>query len=80
MRHISLFVNGIFILVGVIGTLVYFHFGATQKVDGSVHRNVLINVGSLDWACVYCHYLWRSVCWGLHGCPDCAGRTHGFDP
>jgi hypothetical protein len=35
--------NGIAILVGVIGTLVYFHFGATQKTDGSVRRNVVIN-------------------------------------
>jgi len=40
------FVNGIFLLVGVIGTLIYFHFGATQKADGSVRRNVLINVGA----------------------------------
>jgi hypothetical protein len=38
-----LFLNGIFLLIGVIGTLVYFHFGATQKADGSVRRNVVVN-------------------------------------
>ena len=41
------FLNGIAVLVGVIGTLVYFHFGATQKTDGSVQRNVLVNI--LSW-------------------------------
>lgn len=41
------FLNGIAILVGVIGTLVYFHFGATQKADGSVQRNILVNI--LSW-------------------------------
>jgi len=40
------FVNGIFLLLGVIGTLVYFHFGATQKADGSVQRNVLVNIAA----------------------------------
>jgi hypothetical protein len=38
--------NAIVILVGVIGTLVYFHFGATQKADGAVQRNVLVNIMS----------------------------------
>jgi len=41
------FLNGIAVLVGVIGTLVYFHFGATQKADGSVRRNILVNI--LSW-------------------------------
>jgi len=36
--------QGILVLIGVIGTLVYFHFGATQKVDGSVHRNILVTI------------------------------------
>lgn len=39
-------VNGAAVLVGVIGTLVYFHFGASQKSDGSVSRNVLVNIAS----------------------------------
>ena len=39
-------VNGGFVLLGVIGTLVYFHFGASQKPDGSVSRNVPVNVTS----------------------------------
>jgi len=41
------FVNAVAVLVGVIGTLVYFHFGATLKADGSVRRNILINI--LSW-------------------------------
>jgi hypothetical protein len=41
------FVNAVAVLVGVIGTLVYFHFGATQKADGSVRRNILVNI--LSW-------------------------------
>lgn len=39
--------NGAAILVGVIGTLVYFHFGASQKADGSVRRNIVVS--SLSW-------------------------------
>ena len=39
--------NGAFVLVGVIGTLAYFQFGASQKTDGSVHRNILVNI--LSW-------------------------------
>ena len=35
-------INGALILVGVIGTLAYFHFGARQKADGSVKRNFLV--------------------------------------
>ena len=39
--------QGILVLIGVIGTLGYFHFGATQKADGSVRRNVLVTI--LTW-------------------------------
>lgn len=35
--------NGMLILIGVIGTLAYFHFGAKKKTDGDVKRNILIN-------------------------------------
>jgi hypothetical protein len=42
-----LFLNGAVVLLGVIGTLAYFHFGATQKADGSVQRNPLVN--GLAW-------------------------------
>lgn len=42
-----MFLNAVAVLVGVIGTLVYFHFGATQKADGSVQRNILVNI--LSW-------------------------------
>jgi len=42
-----MFLNAVAVLVGVIGTLVYFHFGATQKADGSVRRNILVNI--LSW-------------------------------
>jgi hypothetical protein len=37
----SLF-NGVVMLVGTVGTLAYFHFGARRKDDGSVKRNGLI--------------------------------------
>jgi len=39
--------NGILVLLGVVGTLAYFHFGASQKPDGSVRRNPLLNI--LAW-------------------------------
>jgi hypothetical protein len=39
--------QGAVLLVGVIGTMVYFHFGASQKTDGTVQRNVLVNI--LAW-------------------------------
>jgi hypothetical protein len=39
----SLF-NGVVMLVGTIGTLAYFHFGARRQADGSVKRNGLIEV------------------------------------
>lgn len=42
-----MFFNGVVVLLGVIGTLAYFHFGATQTDDGSVHRNPIVNI--LTW-------------------------------
>jgi hypothetical protein len=39
--------NGAVVLVGVIGTLVYFHYGASEKADGTIRRSVSINV--LSW-------------------------------
>lgn len=39
----SLF-NGVVMLVGTIGTLAYFHFGARRQADGSVKRNGLIEI------------------------------------
>lgn len=42
-----MFFNGVVVLLGVIGTLAYFHFGATQKADGSIQRNPLVNI--LAW-------------------------------
>lgn len=42
-----MFFNGVVVLLGVISTLAYFHFGATQKADGTVQRNPLLNV--LSW-------------------------------
>ena len=39
--------NGALILLGVVGTLAYFHFGARRKTDGTVKRNVLINILTL---------------------------------
>lgn len=39
--------NGALVLIGVVGTLAYFHFGARQKADGTVKRNFLIEI--LTW-------------------------------
>jgi hypothetical protein len=39
--------NGALILIGVIGTLAYFHFGTRQKADGSTNRNFLVNALTL---------------------------------
>jgi hypothetical protein len=39
--------SGVLILVGVLGTLAYFHFGARKWDDGSIKRNVFI--GALTW-------------------------------
>lgn len=44
---VLMIVNGAAILVGVIGTLAYFHFGASQKPDGTVRRNIIVSV--LSW-------------------------------
>lgn len=42
-----MFLNGVVVLIGVIGTLVYFQFGATQTADGSANRNPVVNI--LAW-------------------------------
>jgi hypothetical protein len=42
-----MFFNSVVVLLGVIGTLAYFHFGASQTEDGTVHRNPIVNV--LAW-------------------------------
>ena len=39
--------NGALILLGVIGTLSYFHYGARKKADGTVQRNSLVNILTL---------------------------------
>ena len=50
--------NGAFILLGVVGTLAYFHFGARQKADGSVKRNILVEtltlIGRVYIAITFC--------------------------
>lgn len=40
--------NGVLMLAGTIATLAYFQFGARRQVDGSVKRNVFVNL--LAWA------------------------------
>ena len=35
------------ILVGVVTTLAYFHYGARQKADGTVKRNIVIEILTL---------------------------------
>lgn len=42
-----MFLNGLVVLLGVVGTLAYFHFGASQKPDGAARRNPLVNI--LAW-------------------------------
>lgn len=39
--------NGVLILIGIIATLAYFHFGARQEDDGTVKRNIFVNL--LTW-------------------------------
>lgn len=39
--------NGIIILAGTVTSLIYFHFGARPKADGSMHRSGLIEI--LAW-------------------------------
>jgi len=34
--------SGVLIIIGVLGTLAYFHFSARKKDDGSIQRNALI--------------------------------------
>jgi hypothetical protein len=41
---VFMIINGALILLGVIGTLAYFHYGARRSADGSVKRNFLINI------------------------------------
>jgi len=36
--------NGFLILLGVVGTMAYFHFGAKQKEDGSIKRSILVTI------------------------------------
>ncbi len=38
--------NGAFILAGTVFTLIYFHFGASPKADGSIRRLGLIEIGA----------------------------------
>ena len=42
-----MFLNGVLVLIGVIGTLAYFHFGARQKLDGTIKRNFLVEILTL---------------------------------
>jgi hypothetical protein len=42
-----MFLNGAVVLLGVVGTLAYFQFGAAQKPDGSVRRNPIVTL--LSW-------------------------------
>jgi len=49
-RNISpalMLLNGVLILVGVVTTLAYFHYGARQKADGTVKRNIVIEILTL---------------------------------
>ena len=39
--------NGAFILAGTVFTLIYFHFGASTKADGSIRRLKLIEISAL---------------------------------
>ncbi|MBM3181209.1 MAG: hypothetical protein FJZ86_12755 [Chloroflexi bacterium] len=39
--------NGAFILAGTVFTLIYFHFGASTKADGSIRRLKLIEINAL---------------------------------
>jgi hypothetical protein len=43
----EMIVNGTIILLGTVFTLAYFHFGARQKADGSMHRLGLLEI--LSW-------------------------------
>jgi hypothetical protein len=39
--------NGVLVLIGILGTLAYFQFGARKRDDGTVRRNALIE--ALTW-------------------------------
>ncbi|MBN1449482.1 MAG: hypothetical protein JW963_00555 [Anaerolineales bacterium] len=39
--------SGVLILIGVVGTLAYFHYGAQQKADGTVKRNFVVEILTL---------------------------------
>ena len=39
--------NGVLVLVGILGTLAYFQFGARKREDGTVRRNAMIE--ALTW-------------------------------
>jgi hypothetical protein len=39
--------NGVLVLIGILGTLAYFQFGARKREDGTVRRNALIE--ALTW-------------------------------
>jgi hypothetical protein len=40
-------VSNVLVLIGVVGTLAFFHFGAKKKEDGTVRRNIFVN--ALAW-------------------------------
>ena len=39
--------NGVLVLVGILGTLAYFQFGARKREDGTIRRNAMIE--ALTW-------------------------------
>lgn len=47
INPIFMLINSALILLGLVGTLAYFHFGARQQEDGSARRNFLVNI--LSW-------------------------------
>ncbi len=44
IKFIEALINGVTILAGTIFTLIYFHFGARPKADGTMHRFALIEI------------------------------------
>lgn len=44
---VFMIVNSALVLLGMVGTLTYFHFGARKMDDGSVKRNILVE--TLTW-------------------------------
>lgn len=44
MSGLDVFVNGIIILVGVIASLAYFHFGARARQDGTIRRFFVVEI------------------------------------